>query len=451
MSKEVLGSLVLGFIEHTDLKINFINEKTLVFECAEKLVENFKSIKIMLFCIEKYEYKEFEIREFEIKRVTYKEFSYEYEISIRNSDESFISELKQIDEVISFFSDRNLVKDFSFIEKTKEVYPIEKDSKILNSYEEQIEVWTKAIKFDCSNSEIMKKLSLVEWAFTIHEQKMYNHFLQVERINKETFFNKYLEKLKINNHPFFEKEFQRLYIGNEFCPNQIPSNETILKIVKKALKEKYKVTIAYPYLMENNVEKFEMLVDSLVKLCEEENTHIEMTVNDWGVLQILNKYGQVITPILGRLLNKRKKDPRFKWKWKPKDIGRVFEENGTNNELFFRKLVNDRIERFEYEAFGIKNEIQKGSHSLHFPFYQMMTSTYCPLYYKSSKLRKHINGDYRKCEKYCSEVLNLYPSHLSMLGVGNSIFGFNSEILENCSLIAEYMEQGIDRLVCTVF
>ena len=110
-------------------------------------------------------------------------------------------------------------------------------------------------------------------------------------------------------------------------------------------------------------------------------------------------------------------------------------------------LKETRVTRFEFETHGNGNKVPPGTHSLHFPFYQMNTSQFCPINAECTGYSRTKQKPVQDCPMYCQEFCSLYPKHLNTIGRGNSIFGFNKEVLTDPEKLHSYLEPGIDRLV----
>ena len=122
-------------------------------------------------------------------------------------------------------------------------------------------------------------------------------------------------------------------------------------------------------------------------------------------------------------------------------------ETGINTREMQDFLRKYGMIRYEYEATEIPPKIPTGRHSLHLPYYQTNTSSYCPL---MAKLESGDRGRQRyekSCGFLCRDTVFMYPDHLKMVGRYNSLFAVYGEILKNPENLSEYVRQGIDRVV----
>ena len=137
------------------------------------------------------------------------------------------------------------------------------------------------------------------------------------------------------------------------------------------------MTLSFSYIRDFLLESTEELLDELSAWCGQKERWLELLVNDWGLAELLRKKrSPYLEPVLGPLLNKRKKDPRLAWKTGSLES---LAENSLNAD-FYREFLAEElgIRRYEWEACGYPMKLPPGNHSLHLPFYQTNTSQFCP-------------------------------------------------------------------------
>lgn len=98
-----------------------------------------------------------------------------------------------------------------------------------------------------------------------------------------------------------------IYYGQETCENLIPSLKNLKLAVEYCKEHEYQFVFATPYAGPKGMERMK----SLLKFLNDEAPGSEVVVNDYGVLHILESDYSNLTPVLGRLLLKFKRDPRF--------------------------------------------------------------------------------------------------------------------------------------------
>lgn len=272
--------------------------------------------------------------------------------------------------------------------------------------------------------------------------------------------------------------FTRLYIGNAFCHNQFPTEQQLLKILDKAKKETKKITLVLTYLKDSIFERQCKILEMLFLWCEKEDENIEIEMNDLGWLDFFDiegenkKYAKRFSYNYGRLLNKRRKDPRIIYKNRWQQLKEKVGENSINNEEYLSYLKSKGITRVENESCGY---VMKGFNiktSVHIPFYQTNTSQYCPLQaivkeqdrgkqsfvYSSKDIEALSEEEQLKekkhqekkgsCDMPCMKYVLLYPEHLSLVGRYNSIFALDTWLCEHYETLLEYKKGGgMDRIV----
>ena len=237
----------------------------------------------------------------------------------------------------------------------------------------------------------------------------------------------------------------RIYVGNAFCHLLFPEKELLFKLLEKAAQDNLAVTITTSYLREFMLEPVENLLDQLTGWCKARKSTLEIVANDWGMLKLLNQRGEFLHPCMGILLNKRKKDPRMRYKQGDK----VFLRENSLNAEFYRKYLLDTfgIRRYEWESCGYEQEFPEGKNSIHVPFYQTNSSQYCTLYAvckNKERGRQELPGS---CIGYCGNKVFLYPKHLKLLGRYNSLFALDENAVSGLTDPKMWKNQGIDRVV----
>lgn len=128
-----------------------------------------------------------------------------------------------------------------------------------------------------------------------------------------------------------------------------------------------------------------------------------------------------LVPCFGRMLNKRKKDPRMTYKNGSRECLR---ENSLNAEFYQEYLSQEfGIQRLEWESCGYEQKFpdpaakMKVENHLHLPFYQTNTSQYCTLYAGSAYGDRSVQHLLTSCDKRCEWQAYLYPQHWRWWGV----------------------------------
>lgn len=245
---------------------------------------------------------------------------------------------------------------------------------------------------------------------------------------------------------FSSRTPDRFYIGNQFCHNLFPTEEQLFSIMNKMYSEGLEVTLALSYIREFMLLSVEKLLEKVDNWCCTHGVDVEILINDWAMAEMLQeKTSSHLSPVLGTLLNKRKKDPRMKYKSGDTSL---FQQNSLNAEFYREFLAEEfNIHRYEWESCGYPQELPPGKNSIHLPFYQTNTSQYCPLYALCTTGDRGTQQFTEHCPKFCEKYALLYPEHLHMAGRYNSLFGVDKILLEEPEMWKKINGTEPDRIV----
>lgn len=429
------SGLVTCFLNDSEVRIIKISPKRITLRVSEKLKE-IKKIKAAFYIFNEYRYEEVKIDNFRVIDEVIEEMWVEYTISTDN--ELFA---KNVINIFRDYSKYIMLKSFGEegeFSQDMMGYPAEKDYDFYKYYDDEKKEWMHNLNF--KNSMDIQ----VELAVKIDNYVLYEEYLKRD-IN--SFKEYYYKKNYLYDSCFFKKEIDRVYIGNEFCHNLFPKKELLIDMFKKAVKENLEITLCFTYLRENFIEENRDILERVYNLCVKENKKIEIVINDWGMLELIKDKDKYFKPVLGVLLNKRKKDPRYIYKKGYKENKELMGENSLNSSMFSRFLKEYNIERYEYESCGYKIKIAEGKHSLQLPFYVTNVSQYCPLNAVCKRGARGKQGLVKSCPKYCKDYVFMYPKHLKMVGRYNSLFSFDDTLLKDEKKLKEYIDEGINRII----
>lgn len=432
------AGLVSCSVEGEDVRILKISPERLTLRLAEEIQKN--PIIIMAFYIfDEYRYEEIVIKDFSIIEKTEEDFYLTYVFSI-NDDIYF----KNVRNIIVEYSKYIRLKNFGDEnEFSKEMvkYPAELDYEFFGIFSEQKKQWLAEINYEAWDQSMMNQ---VELAIVLDNDILYEKYMGKD---VKAFKEDYLKENFLNHHKLFQKDISRIYIGNEFCHNLFPNMNSLINMLQKAKEEELQVTLGFTYMRDCYIEKTKDIMDKVYSWCKKNHMEIEIIVNDWGFLNLIEDKTKYFKATLGVLLNKRKKDPRYVYKKGYIVNKEIMAENSLNSSIFTKFLKDCKIERYEYENSGYRMSIAEGKHSLHIPFYQTNTSQYCPLYAMCESQDRGKQMLVLDCPKYCKDYVFSYPKHLKMVGRYNSIFAFDDTLLKDPKELASYLTKGIDRIV----
>lgn len=238
-----------------------------------------------------------------------------------------------------------------------------------------------------------------------------------QKERKESFAALYREFLWLT-----KEEGERTYLGSQFCHNKVPSWSVLQTQMEAERTAGKKITLCLPYLLENRIRTMQELLDAVHDWCKEHGEVIEIVCNDLGYEDLRMKWDGE-TPAFfkwkkGALLDKTKKDPRLIYEWgashTPLQIDKDAEDSGT----------------------------------IYLPFYRTNTSQNCTLYALATKGNRGAQRQIHNCGELCRKYVCIYPEHLNMLGIGNSLLAVDERLLENPSLLSDYVTaQHVKRIV----
>ncbi len=323
----------------------------------------------------------------------------------------------------------------------------------------------------------------IEIAVELERPELYQEFLEQE---PQAFFRCYCQENGLTRHWLSSQRLKRIYIGNAFCPLLSPEEECLFELMEKAYKNGLGITLTTSWIRDERLAEVERLLDKVENWCQTWKQAIEIQVNDWALVDMLRERRMWLKPSLGILLHKRRKDPRMRYlkgkmipNWEDSSERQSFckEEQSGKTEMqsggakiniggsgcldgeyadFYQEYLRGTlgIERLEEEALPnlLMNHIaiiQRDGmkHSLHLPYYQTNTSSYCPLYAQIVRGARGRQALVRDCPQFCSQYTFLYPNHLKMVGRYNSLFGMDDRILRARDALDEYVAAGVDRIV----
>lgn len=274
---------------------------------------------------------------------------------------------------------------------------------------------------------------------------------------------------KISQLRYIGNKYSRLYYGNEFCERLIPSLQDLKVILNYIQKRKLGFSFVSPYVTNIGLGRLNVLFEFL----KFKKVNCEIIINDWGVLNLINRQYLDFQPVLGRLLTKQKRCPRLielikretsPWLIKnpknPKIISLVFKKKfpldldpyykGSNTSsvpIIHNFLIAQRIRRIELDntGQGLFLELPKGGicASVYLPYAYISTTFFCPTAgcagTKDSLLK--IKPCKRECQRYIFKLRHkTMPKVIYLKG--------NTQFYKNTGYqMREWGKLGIDRIV----
>lgn len=250
---------------------------------------------------------------------------------------------------------------------------------------------------------------------------------------------------------------ERIYYGNETCEFLIPDLEDVKKALKYCEEKEYDFSFVTPYVGPGGMEKLIGILDFL-----NQQDDIEVIVNDFGILHLINQQFPNLHPGLGRLLVKLKRDPRFsksEYTARDKNIKNI----GKVQKNQYDVLQDNSLAIPEYQAFlkekgieraGIDVVPQGVKYGGKISTWGFPVDVYWPWTYITSgrncavaahtQLGKTYHQTDEPCYKQCKLFEFTFSSDKDMLPTlqrGNTVWMDSSQLYE------DYFKTGFDRLI----
>ena len=448
--------LLAGFYGEKEIRITKLAEEGFCFRTVSEIPRLQEKLRLCFYDLNQNRYQEIPVtpdawRQMEART----EFFTSYAVAVQQEDyrRAVRTLLGQYDRYIRL----KLEEDDSGMAEQLTGYPAKADEVFAESFQEQLTEWfgskTNGMQDGCGKDEYdgrkeqietrtEKKPAEPEFALELDHPRVYTQFLN-QRL--DDFLTAYQARYPAFQNWMRGRKTDRIYIGNAFCHLLFPEKELLFALLEKANRESLQVTLTFSYVREYQIQETEELLQKLQQWCEKQKTKLEVEINDWAMADMLKGALPDLVPCFGRMLNKRKKDPRMTYK---KSSRECLRENSLNAEFYQEYLSQEfGIQRLEWESCGYEQKFpdpaakMKVENHLHLPFYQTNTSQYCTLYAGSAYGDRSVQHLLTSCDKRGEWRAYLYPQHLEMVGRYNSLFGMDHEILERAGIVPYDLEK----------
>ena len=479
--------LLAGFYGEEEIRITKLAEEgfCLRVSAASEITELRKKLRLCFYDMKQNRYQEVAVTPDDWKVEAQTEFFTSYAVAVQQED--YRAAVRRLFGQYDRYIRLKLEEDDSGLAEQMTGYPAKEDEVYAISFQDQMEEWFGSEKrrvpgetgnCECANwteqmeasreasrtgqtgTRLERRWPQPELALELEHPQVYTKFLNQEL---DEFLTDYQKQYLAFQDWIQARKLDRIYIGNAFCHLLFPEQEQLFALLEKANQESIQVTLTFSYVREYQLEQMEKLLKKLEQWCRKVGTKLEIEVNDWAMADML-KYGfPDLIPCYGRMLNKRKKDPRMAYK---KGNMELLKQNHLNADFYREYLEREfGIHRFEWESCGYEQQFPEktinfpektmdhagekadlaektaAENHLHLPFYQTNTSQYCTLYAGSEYGDRSRQQLLTSCDKRCEWQTYLYPKHLNMVGRGNSLFGKDSGILEQAGIVPCNLEK----------
>jgi hypothetical protein len=274
---------------------------------------------------------------------------------------------------------------------------------------------------------------------------------------------------KISNLRYIKKKYSRLYYGNEFCERLIPSVRDLKRVVSFVKERGLDFSFVTPYVTNSGMVKLR----ALFELLRDRKVNCEAIINDWGVLNLINRKYSNLEPVLGRLLTKQKRGPSVIKLLQRRTNARFIMDPANPNQRFIivekklplaldpyykgsnaarvpiihQFLSRQGVKRIELDntGQGVLLNLPQGkiSASIYFPYVYISTTFFCPSAGCDNKRKSFLK--IRPCRRQCQR----YVFTLSNRSFHKIIFlRGNTHFYKNLRISYKALAQiGIDRVV----
>jgi len=248
---------------------------------------------------------------------------------------------------------------------------------------------------------------------------------------------------KVEDLKHVTQEYARLYFGVEFCQNLIPSEEDLGRVLEFTSEKKMLFTFVTPYLTDEGMKK----IKPLLSLIAGNHPGSEIVINDWGLMEWINRAYPGLNLLLGRLLTKQKRGPQILSLVGrvPENMIRHFRQSNADSPILSGFLIARQIKRIELDNLfqGLSRPLASLKGSLYMPFAYITTTRICLFNScgdKSGKPSRAITPCSKECRKY---VFRLQHKRMpvDLLLKGNTQFFKNERFPDNLG------DLNIDRIV----
>ena len=292
----------------------------------------------------------------------------------------------------------------------------------------------------------------LELAVVLDGPAMWGQYLDMDR---EDFLRRYWQENALSGHPLARARVTHLYIGSQFCPLAQPDDTTLAALLEKAAADGFVPVVAFSTMPEHLADRVRERLLLLARRCTERDERMELVLNDIGeavLLKALVENGTIPADTFvltaGILLNRRKKDPRMALCPHGK-LDRGAAALSSLDAPFYARFLKNRygFAGFSYESVACPEQYPAGHHCLHLPLYQTNTSDCCTLAAAVTRGERGMQEKMTACPGHCADHVFYYPGAFHMMGIGNSLFGFDGRGLVDTAWLYRQLQGGIHRLV----
>ncbi len=227
------------------------------------------------------------------------------------------------------------------------------------------------------------------------------------------------------------EKISHIHLGNSFCSRAFPDDKLEI-LLDRCLEQGKKPVVEFSPMDEDDIPLFQerlARIEGWSRQQDREKT--EIVVNDLGMFYMLNEKNYQLEIDTGPLLMKRRKDTRGRWK-RDREGANGSRRTSMDDPRMIRLLLSLSVTGISYENMGETQACAADfdRRLLYFPYFQMNTSTWCPLYAAVFEGARGRQSRVDSCPKICRSACFLYSDDLHMTGRFNSLFGWAGNLCQ---------------------
>lgn len=242
-----------------------------------------------------------------------------------------------------------------------------------------------------------------------------------------------VRKLELTMKAIKGLAYSRVYFGNEFCERLIPSVQDLADISLETEKKELGLTLVTPYVNDQGLRRLRPVL-SFLNECPSKGGPLEVVVNDWGVLRVVRTKFKNLMPVLGRLMNKMKRDPRVSKVMGtlglPPDALQAFKQSSITVPRYREFLEEQGVHRVEFDYLdqGMEMDFNKMGvdASVYLPYSYVTTGRVCmigSLNVRAEDKFTVFQGCGRECRAYTVMLSSAAPfRYIEVAYQGNTVF-----------------------------
>lgn len=220
--------------------------------------------------------------------------------------------------------------------------------------------------------------------------------------SKDRFIADYWKSRGLEAHPLAKGKLDMIVMGSCFCPHREGTADEWQAVYEKCRGEGLDFCLAIAPVSESLREAEEEKLRAFHQILSNHNNCVDLLAGDAGFLWFLEKaHLDRYRVSEGILMRKKLKDPRTVY-------------------------LNRDVSSASYDTVTLSD----GTNLVWAPFYQTNTGAFCPYHSLVKTGSRGSNDRVTACDRICESGGILYPTHLKMLGRGNTLMGFQGTVLE---------------------